>query len=268
MASFQIHRGSTIHHTVSVPGFEVTDSTFPAGMTSPVHDHRRPVLSVTLTGRFEHHTGREDVDCTAAAGFVKPAGEPHENEVGTVPSRVLSIEPSAEILERLGRFRTVFDEPRVVADPRIGEIAWRLAGELEEPDDLWSLAAEGLLQQALGVAARSASNRPIARPEWLGPVLEILHERFRDPPGIAELATEAGVDERELAERFLAHLHVPVGTYARRLRLERACERLARSDDPIAGVAVEAGFSDQSHLTRAMKKTLGVTPAEYRRDRG
>lgn len=268
MVSFQIHRGSTAHRTVSVPGFEVTDSTFPPGMTSPVHGHARPVLSVTLTGRFEHRTARQEVDCTAAAGFVKPAGEPHRNEVGTVPSRVLSIQPSSEALARLGTFRSVFDEPKVVADARIGEIAWRLAGELEEPDDLWRLSAEGLLLQALGVAARTASRRPTTRPAWLNPVLEILHDRFNDPPRIAEIAAEVEVDERELAEEFLAHLQISIGGYARRLRLERACRRLIETADPIAGVATEAGFSDQSHLTRVMKGALGITPAEYRRDRG
>ncbi|MDX1661074.1 MAG: AraC family transcriptional regulator [Gemmatimonadota bacterium] len=265
MTSFQIHRGSTVHRSVSVAGFELTDSTFPAGMGSPVHDHARPVLSITLSGRFEHRLEGEEAGCTEAVGFVKPAGEPHQNEVGTVPSRVLSIEPSATMVDRLGRYREVFDEPREVPDPRIGEIAWRLVGEIERPDDLWALVAEGLLLQALGVVGRTASRRTVPRPEWLNPVLELLHDRFRDPPRLAWIAAEVGVEERELAEGFRDHLHVSVGSYARRLRIQHACRRLTESDEPIARIATGSGFSDQSHLTRVMKKALGVTPAEYRR---
>ncbi|MEO1086944.1 MAG: AraC family transcriptional regulator, partial [Acidobacteriota bacterium] len=36
---------------------------------------------------------------------------------------------------------------------------------------------------------------------------------------------------------------------------------------PIADIAVEAGFSDQSHLTRAFKAAFGITPGAWRRRR-
>jgi AraC family transcriptional regulator len=43
--------------------------------------------------------------------------------------------------------------------------------------------------------------------------------------------------------------------------------RLVESDDPIAAIALAAGFADQSHLTRALKARTGLTPAVYRRER-
>lgn len=267
MNRFAVHRGSLTHRSHVVPGFRLTDSTFPAGMTSTVHDHERPVLSVTLTGRFENQTAHEESDGAAATAFVKPAGEPHKNRVGTVHSRVLSIEPRDETLERLGRRRSVFESRGSVRDRRIGELAWRLAAELEEPDDLWAISAEGLVLETLAVAARSTAPPAGGRPAWLGRVLEILHERVAESFTIAEIAGEVGVGERELAERFRDHVHVPVATYARRLRLEKACQRLAGTADSITSVALGAGYTDQSHLTREMRKVLGTTPAAYRRSR-
>jgi AraC-like DNA-binding protein len=51
------------------------------------------------------------------------------------------------------------------------------------------------------------------------------------------------------------------------LKLDQArrAQRLLRSALPIAEVAAEVGFSDQSHLTRHFKRLLGFTPGSYRR---
>ncbi|WP_166294450.1 AraC family transcriptional regulator [Bradyrhizobium sp. 2S1] len=45
-----------------------------------------------------------------------------------------------------------------------------------------------------------------------------------------------------------------------RLNLAR---QLLRAGEPIAAVAVDAGFSDQSHLTRLFRRTFGTTPGVY-----
>ncbi len=48
-------------------------------------------------------------------------------------------------------------------------------------------------------------------------------------------------------------------------RLNRARQML-RAGDPIAAVAADAGFADQSHLTRLFRRTCGTTPGVYWRD--
>ena len=50
-----------------------------------------------------------------------------------------------------------------------------------------------------------------------------------------------------------------MGEYARSLRLEWAASRLALDDASLAQVALEAGFADQSHFTRAFRRHAGVT---------
>jgi AraC-like DNA-binding protein len=41
-------------------------------------------------------------------------------------------------------------------------------------------------------------------------------------------------------------------------------DRLRDSEDPVAKIAVAAGFFDQSHFTRAFKRIVGTTPARFR----
>ena len=49
-----------------------------------------------------------------------------------------------------------------------------------------------------------------------------------------------------------------------RLRLDRACQLLVRTDLPLAQIAQECGFGDQSYFTRVFHKRAGQTPGEYR----
>ncbi|RUY14814.1 helix-turn-helix domain-containing protein, partial [Mesorhizobium sp. M7A.F.Ca.US.005.03.2.1] len=45
-------------------------------------------------------------------------------------------------------------------------------------------------------------------------------------------------------------------------RLQRA-RRMIAAGEPLAQIAVEAGFSDQSHFIRHFKKAFGMTPGRW-----
>ncbi|HXL85773.1 MAG TPA: helix-turn-helix transcriptional regulator, partial [Gemmatimonadaceae bacterium] len=84
------------------------------------------------------------------------------------------------------------------------------------------------------------------------------------PLTIGEIATNVGVHPAHLAHRFREQFHTTIGVYVRRLRAEWTAERLREGDAPIVEIALAAGYSDQSHLTRECRRYLGVTPAAYR----
>ena len=47
--------------------------------------------------------------------------------------------------------------------------------------------------------------------------------------------------------------------------MDRVRQLLADTDLPIATLAYQAGFADQSALTRVMRRTTGLTPSAYRK---
>jgi AraC family transcriptional regulator len=51
-----------------------------------------------------------------------------------------------------------------------------------------------------------------------------------------------------------------------RLRSEQAQRLLKETDLPLAQIALECGFANQSHLTLVFKRLFGVTPRAYRLD--
>jgi AraC family transcriptional regulator len=88
---------------------------------------------------------------------------------------------------------------------------------------------------------------------------------FRESLRIADIAEAVGVHPAHLATMFSEVHRVPLATFIRRLRLDWASDRLARTDASISSIAASAGFADQSHLTRAFKEYTGHTPAAYRK---
>jgi AraC family transcriptional regulator len=91
-----------------------------------------------------------------------------------------------------------------------------------------------------------------------------LEAEFRSPLRVAALAAAVNVHPVYLCRAFRAAYGTTPGEYLRRLRIEWAERTLAHSDRPLAAIAAEAGFSDQSHFTREFRRHTGLTPARFR----
>ena len=57
------------------------------------------------------------------------------------------------------------------------------------------------------------------------------------------------------------------GRYLQRFRLQKAAERLCKTETPVAQIALDCGFSGASYFTGCFKKIYGCTPKAYRSSR-
>jgi AraC-like DNA-binding protein len=90
-------------------------------------------------------------------------------------------------------------------------------------------------------------------------------ERSQGQVTIRELARTIGWSERHLITRFRAYFGVRPKSAARRLRFSHALNLvLARPTGELSRIAAQAGFSDQSHMTREFQTFSGVTPGVLR----
>ncbi len=104
-----------------------------------------------------------------------------------------------------------------------------------------------------GVAERIGA----AREDVVRDAVLRLHE---GEPGVARLARDAALSERQLLRRFERAVGYGPRTLSRVLRLQRFLA-LARSGEPLARLAVDAGYADQAHLTRECGALAGLAPA-------
>ncbi|MFK8399962.1 AraC family transcriptional regulator [Pseudomonas sp. BGr12] len=94
---------------------------------------------------------------------------------------------------------------------------------------------------------------------------------------------QLGLDSYDLClERIAKRMNVPSWTLQRRLseqgatftdlvsevRWRIACDKLAQSRLPISELAIQLGFSEVSAFSRAFKRSLGMSPREWRKNQG
>jgi AraC-like DNA-binding protein len=95
-------------------------------------------------------------------------------------------------------------------------------------------------------------------------VLLRIRDGYRGQLTNRKLAALAGLSVRAFERRFLQSFHVTPQQYIRKLRVRMACRALVFTEKPLADLAIESGFADQSHLGHEFRRHTGRTPREYR----
>jgi AraC family transcriptional regulator len=98
-------------------------------------------------------------------------------------------------------------------------------------------------------------------------VRDYLQENFSRKVSVADLAALCELSPGYFIRAFSATFGQSPHQYLLHLRLGAAEQLLAARDLPITEVAYLSGFSSQSHLTTAMRRYKGTTPAQIRASR-
>lgn len=93
-------------------------------------------------------------------------------------------------------------------------------------------------------------------------VIDIINENLAENISLEALSAKVGLSPFYFSRVFQKQTGLPPHAFRKLQRIQSA-KRLLRDQVPIAQVAVQTGFSDQSHLTRHFKQVVGVTPGQY-----
>lgn len=255
--------GSQSAAVLDIGALRFMELRFPSALVLPPHAHDRPTLALVMRGSFETRLAAEVELCERSSLRIEPAGSKHTNHFGPLGAHIVVVQPDPTS-PLLGPAAGAFLRAEHRRDERAGLIGRAIASEFRHSDAVSPLALQSLGLELVAAVARS-SRLPREAPPWVAQATELIHDRFLETLRIETIADGVGVRPSELVRAFRAFHGVPVGTYARRLRLEWVARRLTESDEPIAALAIEAGFADQPHLTRAFRAFSGLTPARYRR---
>jgi AraC family transcriptional regulator len=155
-------------------------------------------------------------------------------------------------------------------DPHIEYIGWMLKEErlADNPRGrLWLDCAAYTI--ALRLAQRSQrtlrslhlADRTL--PKWrLRSVCDYIEANLDDELSLAELAAVAGFSVPHFRVLFRQSMGLPVHRYVVERRVERARQLLLQGKRSMADIALDVGFAHQSHMTRCVRRVLGITPAQ------
>ncbi len=209
------------------------------GRTLAAHAHRSLTATVALAAprRLDLGGGRVVV-LPPGAVLTIPAGFPHAEARG---GRAVSLSLPPSLLPQAARGVCLLDAPELAA----------------------AVAA------LAGLGGPPPSLRALLR--WLAEAPFLVLAPLLAPPPADIRQARACLGEGEAASprgggfghRFRRHVGLSPTAWRGLARVRRACALLAAGEAP-AAAAAEAGFFDQSHMSRQFLRFLGMTPGEYR----
>jgi AraC family transcriptional regulator len=173
------------------------------------------------------------------------------------------------LLPELGAAASQFEFHVSLQDPLLGQLVTTLADEAEGG------FADRVLVESLGTAlcirlARHFVGRfplPSSKglsPERLQRVRDYVETHLDNDLSLTVLAEIACLSPYHFSRSFKQATGVGPQRYVIKRRLERARRLLRQTRQPLALIAHEAGFADQSNQTQIIRREMGVTPGRYR----
>lgn len=207
---------------------------------------------------------------TSAAGMVMAFNpdDPHDGQAALAAGftyRIVHIGP--QLIEDVLRDMAdrpvglpLFAEP-VLEDAILADALRRLHATLPES----RLAQDEALQETVRALVHRGSTRPARTrqlPVEVRRARDLLDAAYTEDLRAVDLAKAAGCSRFALHRGFVAAYGLAPSDYQRQLRL-RAARRLLSEGHAPAEAAANAGFADQSHLTRWFKRYYGLTPGRF-----
>ena len=109
------------------------------------------------------------------------------------------------------------------------------------------------------------AKRPRRSESLAADAARLIHERLAEIRTVAQLSSQVGVSREHLSRSFKRHLGCSVWAFMTALRVERAKDLLSGTM-PVKQVATQVGFGSCSSFGRAFVRSVGVHPAQYRRN--
>lgn len=252
--------------TLEGGGVSVSRTHHAATLTTPSHAHGVLLLHYVVAGLYEESTPGRTVRLEPGWLLYKPPGQRHWNEFGDRGATTLRFEFRTGAVSDITTFLP--NELRTARSPHIDLLATRVRDELTHPDGLSTVVAQSLGWELLTALARQPSGARGASGRAAVHCAAIIDRDFASPLTLSTLADEVGVDRSTLARHFRAVHGCSVGEYLRGRRIRFVAEALEKGTERSLGqLAQEAGFADQSHMTRTFKRVYGRTPGHWRRRR-
>lgn len=231
------------------------------------HGHARYCIQ-----RGMHHEQRCAVGAHAWIGFDlgfsvwRPGDEQRFDWRSGGRSQFLFIAPE-QVQAVLGETQSLpgLGQHTAVRSPMLDLLFDALQTDLAQGSPAGPLVGDSLIA-ALVAHLAGGKTEPASRGEApaCNRAIELIHARFAHPISLQELAEAAGLSTRHFTRAFRQATGLSPYQYVLQRRIEESRVLIAKGL-PLADVAVQCGFADQSQLNRIFVRHTGTTPGRYRR---
>ncbi len=249
--------------TAEYGGFIFTDTVHGPNTRLPPHLHENSAVSMATSGSFRQYFGRGELACVPGSVLIEPGEREHSTcYAGDRATRTFIIEIQARPALLDASRRQTSSGYRLTGSPQTVRTMRRLAEEFSAgpPFD-----EEYLRCLALDIASEIAVGETKTDQTTSSVLLDHLKQNYKTSLRLETLANNVGRHPTHLCRSFRQSYGITIGDQIRVLRIRAAMSDLKRSNEPLADIALRAGFADQSHFGRVFLRYTGLTPGAYRR---
>ena len=98
-------------------------------------------------------------------------------------------------------------------------------------------------------------------------ITEYIRAHYSEPLSLESLAGAAGLSPSYFSRRFKIVTGMRTMEYINYIRLTKASQELLSTDHTITEVAMHSGFSDSNYFKDSFRRTYGLSPRAYRKNR-
>ena len=98
-------------------------------------------------------------------------------------------------------------------------------------------------------------------------ITEYIRARYSEPLSLETLARTAGLSPSYFSRRFKLVTGMRTMEYINYIRLTKASQELLSTDHTITEVAMHSGFSDSNYFKDSFRRSYGLSPRAYRKNR-
>lgn len=254
------------------------------GVTEPLGKSDTYSICVHLEGSAEVNVWRDDraIPCILMTpGSVQIADMRHQWRADiqsgfdvvnfSIPQSTFDEFAEDEGAHGIDGLRCAMDDPR--PDLILANLARALLPALAIPHQANTLFADYAARAVSAHLVQAYGNVPIRARYGKGGLTpwqekrakDMLHANLAGQVTVAELAGACRLSCSQFSEAFKQSVGYPPHQWLLVQRVERAKDLLLNSDLPLSQIALEAGFCDQSHLTRVFARRVKTSPAAWRR---
>lgn len=255
---------STSQRSVNHNGLIICDTEYINPREFPAHYHENLYIAYVVKGSYTEESGKKKTCCLPGAVIFHNECEQHSNSGFSSYSRIINLEIRKSWLAEYD-----IDAGKLAGNIKSNSIdlqccMMRILEEYIYNDPSSKLEIEASVMKILGGILTAGSMYTSGMPAWVKFTKELINDGELASLSLKYISETAGIHPMHLSRDFQRYFNASFSEYVRKVRVEKARAMLMDDEIPLASIANDCGFSDQSHFTRVFKRFTGVTPLQYR----
>jgi AraC-like DNA-binding protein len=250
--------------TLRWDGITITDTEYTHDKVD-WHYHENAYLTFILQGKVLEGNKKEIHYCTPGSVLFHHSQDAHYNIKPKGFTRGFHIEIAQNWWDTFDTDSDKLNGSINIGDPGVKLLLYKIFRETKIDDSVSAISTEQLLLHTLDRIQRQVASPKEHNPVWVSKIEEIIRDQFSGKLTLNYLSKTLEVHPVHISRAFPKYFNCGLGEYIRKIKVEKSLALLPDRKNALVEIALDCGFSDQSHFIRSFKEVIGTTPANFQK---